>query len=147
MSIRPATAQDISALETLARALPTAAHWTPAQYHELFTFPPRIVWLIEEANAIVAFLVARSSNFDWEIENLAVAEARQRRGLATELLRALIAHATASGATSIFLEVRASNLPAQRFYQAHTFREAGRRPSYYTSPSEDAIVLRRDLSI
>lgn len=145
MPIRPATVQDIPVLETLARALPTAAHWTPAQYHDLFTGSQRIVWLIEEANLVVAFLVARSSSADWEIENLAVAEARQRQGLATELLRALIAHAAASGATSIFLEVRASNLPAQHFYQAHSFREVGRRPNYYSSPREDAIVLRRDL--
>jgi ribosomal-protein-alanine N-acetyltransferase len=134
MSIRDARAQDIPALETLARDLPTAAHWTPAQYHDLFTGTPRIVWLIEEDNIVVAFLVARSSGSDWEIENLAVAEARQRCGLATELLRALIAHAAVSGATSIFLEVRVSNLPAQRFYQAHAFREAGRRPNYYFKP-------------
>ena len=147
MSIRDARAQDTPALETLARDLPTAAHWTPAQYHDLFTGTPRIVWLIEEDNIVVAFLVARSSGSDWEIENLAVAEARQRCGLATELLRALIARAAGSGATSIFLEVRASNLPAQRFYQAHAFCEAGRRPNYYASPGEDAIVLRRDPNV
>ena len=147
MTIRAASVQDIPALEALARALPTASHWTLAQYRDLFTGPPRLVSLIEEENAIVAFLVARSSSSDWEIENLAVAEARQRRGLATELLCALIARAANSGATSIFLEVRASNLPAQCFYRAHAFREAGRRPTYYTSPSEDAIVLRRDLDV
>jgi [ribosomal protein S18]-alanine N-acetyltransferase len=147
MPVRPATVQDAPALEALARTLPTAAHWTPTQYTELFTGPPRIAWLIEERNVIVAFLVARSSNPDWEIENIAVDESHQRRGLATDLLRALVAHAAASGATSIFLEVRASNHPAQRFYQAHAFCEAGRRPSYYAHPTEDAILLRRDVLV
>ena len=147
MSIRPATVQDIPALEILAQTLPTAAHWTPTQYNELFTGPPRIAWLIEEHNVIVAFLVARTSNPDWEIENLAVDKSHHRRGLATDLLRALSAHAAASGATSIFLEVRASNHPARRFYQAQAFREAGRRDNYYTHPTEDAILLRRDLHV
>lgn len=140
MPIRPATVPDLLALEMLAKALPTAAHWSSAQYSDLFTGPARCVLLLEEDGATRGFIVARATNPEWEIENIAIAESHQRRGLATQLVRALINQAKESAAAAIFLEVRASNEPAQSFYKAHAFREVGRRRSYYSNPTEDAIL-------
>jgi ribosomal-protein-alanine N-acetyltransferase len=47
---------------------------------------------------------------------------------------------------AVFLEVRESNLPAQRLYEAIGFREVGRRRRYYQRPVEDAVVLRAAIS-
>jgi ribosomal-protein-alanine N-acetyltransferase len=49
------------------------------------------------------------------------------------------AHQTKS---SVFLEVRESNAPARALYENAGFKQTGRRPSYYTSPLEDAILYR-----
>ena len=51
--------------------------------------------------------------------------------------------ATASG--PFFLEVRASNTPAQALYKAAGFREAGLRKNYYQNPAEDGLIMRADV--
>jgi len=140
MPIRPATARDAPTIEMLANALPTAAHWSSAQYSELFTGPARCVLLLEEDGATRGFIAARATNPEWEIENIAIAEPHQRRGLASQLVRALINQAKESAAAAVILEVRASNEPAQSFYKTHAFREVGRRRNYYSNPTEDAIL-------
>jgi ribosomal-protein-alanine N-acetyltransferase len=43
---------------------------------------------------------------------------------------------------TFFLEVRSSNTAAQALYAGLDFKPAGRRPRYYDSPVEDAIVMR-----
>ena len=42
------------------------------------------------------------------------------------------------------LEVRASNAAAIALYEKLGFRQVGRRPHYYLSPPEDALILRKD---
>jgi len=39
------------------------------------------------------------------------------------------------------LEVRASNLPAQRLYEKYGFRRAGVRRRYYSDNNEDALIM------
>ena len=48
------------------------------------------------------------------------------------------------GANRATLEVRASNEGALRLYERLGFHTAGRRPNYYSSPVEDALILWRD---
>jgi len=43
-----------------------------------------------------------------------------------------------------FLEVRESNLAAQRLYRRLGFEEVGKRPYYYQTPRENAIVMRME---
>ena len=45
------------------------------------------------------------------------------------------------GARRTFLEVRRSNVPAQRLYETLGFKETGVRKNYYSHPEEDALVL------
>jgi [ribosomal protein S18]-alanine N-acetyltransferase len=78
------------------------------------------------------------------INNLAVAPAHRGRGYGTELLRHALAEGRRLGARRATLEVRQSNLAAQRLYARLGFRVAGRRPAYYTHPVEDAFILWRD---
>ena len=49
---------------------------------------------------------------------------------------------TARGATECFLEVRVSNGAAQSLYRQRGFAVVGRRPRYYSLPTEDALVMR-----
>ena len=75
------------------------------------------------------------------INNLAVRPELRRRGLGSQLLEAIIAEARRLGAGTLSLEVRRSNLAAQRLYLRAGFREEAVRKSYYTQPVEDALVL------
>jgi ribosomal-protein-alanine N-acetyltransferase len=77
------------------------------------------------------------------INNLAVRPELRGRGLGTHLLESIVTEARHLGATSLTLEVRRSNVAAQRLYAKAGFDEAGVRKSYYTQPVEDALVLLR----
>jgi len=93
------------------------------------------------AGPIIGFITARVAADEMEILNLAVAPDQRRRGAASALLRAATAWGLANEARRGFLEVRASNLAAIRFYEMAGFTETGRRTNYYASPVEDALQL------
>lgn len=77
------------------------------------------------------------------INSLAVDPDRQRLGLASTLLRAVIRDAVAAGAMTATLEVRRSNRPAIGLYERLGFAVEGVRVGYYEQPSEDALILWR----
>jgi [ribosomal protein S18]-alanine N-acetyltransferase len=79
------------------------------------------------------------------INNLAVRPELRGRGWGSRILQAVIAEAGRLGAGSLELEVRRSNIAAQRLYKKAGFREAGIRKSYYTQPVEDALLLVKPL--
>ena len=79
------------------------------------------------------------------INNLAVRPELRGSGLGTQLLEAIVAEARHLGAASLTLEVRRSNVAAQRLYAKAGFHEAGVRQNYYTQPVEDALVLLRKI--
>lgn len=57
------------------------------------------------------------------------------------LLHTLIQAAVERGARWMTLEVRASNLTAQKLYKKYGFREIGARKGYYSDNREDAIIM------
>ena len=75
------------------------------------------------------------------INTIAVDARLRRQGIATALMRYLVAEAASLGASRTYLEVRRSNLPAQRLYERLGFTVAAVRRNYYTQPEEDALVL------
>lgn len=79
--------------------------------------------------------------------NLCVSPDWQRRGFGKVLLDHALAHARASGAGVMFLEVRPSNQAALALYARRGFTEIGRRPAYYRAGDgrEDAVVMQRTL--
>ncbi len=143
MNIRPATAADITRLIALERHAATAAHWTEADYQRIFAAgaPERLALVLEEEE-IVAFVVARGVGDEWEIENVAVAGTARRRGLGARLLGELLRQLRGRGVSSVFLEVRESNVAARMLYEKWAFVESGRRTGYYRDPAEDAIQYR-----
>jgi [ribosomal protein S18]-alanine N-acetyltransferase len=78
------------------------------------------------------------------INTIAVAEEHRRHGLALALMRHILTVVAAEGVKRATLEVRRSNVPAQRLYERLGFVQAGVRPDYYTQPAEDALILWRD---
>jgi len=135
--IRSAALNDVPAILAIERQSPSAAHWTREEYNKLIG--SGVVLVAQEAGQLCGFVCAQAVAGEWEIENVVVAAEFLRRGIADELVRALIQRAK-SEASAILLEVRESNLPARRLYEKHGFREVGRRRAYYSEPAEDAIL-------
>jgi ribosomal-protein-alanine N-acetyltransferase len=80
------------------------------------------------------------------VNNVAVRPAYRAQGLGTALMRRVLTEARRLGAVRATLEVRASNERARRFYVAMGFSVTATRPRYYTDPSEDALILWRELT-
>lgn len=78
-----------------------------------------------------------------ELGDLAVDPEWRRRGIGQRLLDAVLERARGQGVRELFLEVRSSNVDAQRLYRSNGFADVGRRRNYYSRPREDALVLRR----
>ena len=142
--IRRATASDLGAILHIERQAPGASHWTAVEYERMLS--SQVILVAESGQVIAGFLCAQQAAEDWELENIAVVSALQRRGIASDLLKALLDHVGRSSASTLFLEVRESNAPARRFYESHGFAEIGRRRHYYHSPEEDAVIYRLNLS-
>ena len=146
MLVRPATEADLPAMIALERESPTAAHWTEQQYRQLFSpvpgDPQRLAVVIEEESTVLGFLVAHQIQPEWELENVMVSPAERRRGWGARLLEELVARARTAKSEAIFLEVRESNQSARALYIRAGFKEIGRRKSYYSAPTEDAVLYR-----
>jgi ribosomal-protein-alanine N-acetyltransferase len=78
------------------------------------------------------------------VNTIAVAEEYRRQGLALALMRHILTEVAAEGVKRATLEVRRSNIAAQKLYERLGFVQAGVRPGYYTQPDEDALILWRD---
>ena len=75
---------------------------------------------------------------------IGVRDSYRRLGIGEGLLIATIELAQIVNANVVTLEVRASNEIAQELYEKYGFRVVGRRPRYYSSDGEDAIIMSTD---
>lgn len=78
------------------------------------------------------------------VKDLAVHPEHRRRGIASTLLERALVTLAGEGATSVKLEVREDNDPAQELYREFGFAPMRRRQAYYED-GEDALVLGREL--
>ena len=142
-TIRPFRPSDAEAILGILRYAREAAQWPAASYAELAALPSGIVLVSEASARAIGFVAARRATDEGEILNIAVHPDFRRRGIASGLLQAALEALRASGATSIFLELRASNLPARALYHHHGFVPSGVRKTYYRDPVEDALQMRK----
>lgn len=145
LNLRPMGEGDVEAVVKIQAASAEIAQWTPRDYASL-SATGMMAWVAESEGAIAGFLVARRIGGDLEILNLAVRPEARRRGIGHALIQFAFAWGKQFDAKSTFLEVRASNRVALRFYKQHGFEETGRRPLYYSNPVEDALVLTAPVS-
>ncbi len=78
------------------------------------------------------------------ITTLGVSPKYRGQSIGELLLAGLIEVAFELGASWLTLEVRVSNIIAQKLYEKYTFRQAGLRKKYYTDNNEDAYIMWSD---
>ena len=76
-----------------------------------------------------------------QVTRVAVAEAERGHGLGTRLTAAMVNKAWELGAEAVTLEVRESNLAAQKAYLTCGFASEGIRPNYYEDNHENAVIM------
>lgn len=76
-----------------------------------------------------------------QITRVAVAEEERGQGYGTRLTAALVNKAWDMGAEAMTLEVRESNIAAQKVYLTCGFASEGMRPNYYEDNHENAVIM------
>lgn len=139
--IRPAHSADLPELARLeAECFPDP--WTEEGFRELLAAPGGLALVaVVPTEGVIGYLVARRILDESEILNLAVAPSWRRHGVGRRLLEAALDDLSGHAVRRVFLEVRESNLAAQRLYGGLGFRPIGQRPNYYRSPRETGLVL------
>ena len=104
-------------------------------------------WLMLNSDKIIGHGVASMAAGESHLLNVCVRPDRQGQGFGRIMVEHLLHRARARNATSMFLEVRASNSVACRLYEKLGFNETGRRANYYPAlvGREDAILLAMNL--
>lgn len=139
--IRGMTLEDIPAvvrLDQVSFSLP----WPERSFRfELTENPASRCWVADVDGRVVGMTVTWLFVDEAHIATLATHPDYRRQGIARSLLIYTLESAMREGALSSFLEVRASNLPAQEMYHKFGYVEVGRRKSYYRDNNEDAILM------
>ncbi|MBI5116539.1 ribosomal protein S18-alanine N-acetyltransferase [Candidatus Poribacteria bacterium] len=78
------------------------------------------------------------------ISNIAVHPDHRRKGIGRRLLSHLLEEAVARGALKATLEVRRSNIAAQKLYESFGFKIVTVRKYYYSDENEDALIMWND---
>lgn len=143
IQIIPMTAEhvfSVAALEAICFADPWSQNSVASELNN-----PLSLWLVAvEEGTVVGYVGSQTVMGESDMMNVAIHPDHRRRGIAKELIEALILALQERQSHSLTLEVRSSNDPAIALYANLGFTEAGRRRNYYRNPQEDALILRKE---
>ncbi len=144
--LRPAEEGDLAQVAAIEKAC-FADPWNEDSFRRLLGGEPAIflVAVFPPDERVRGYVIGFSVDEDAEVLNVAVEAGSRGKGLAGQMLDAVLIELATRGVANAYLEVRESNKAALALYQSKGFREIGRRAGYYRRPVEDALVLRRIL--
>ena len=143
MSFRviPMTAAHLPKIAALERVCFPNDPWSGELFRAALECPDTVLLAAEkEDGAVLGYAVLSEVLDEGNLDKIDVDPRCRLKGVADALLSAL----TDFGRNSLsvlYLEVRASNLPAIALYEKHGFVPVGRRKNYYESPREDALLM------
>jgi len=140
LSFRPITLADIAdvmAIERSAYAYP----WSERFFRQEMQVECARSFLAEIDGRIAGYILFWLMPDEVDIHNVAVHRDFRRRGLGRRLLERVVLEARGRGSSRITLEVRKSNLPAQKLYESMGFAVIGLRKGYYSDDGEDAFLM------
>lgn len=140
-----AQVSDIDEILDVERAVYNGATpWNKQAFNsELRRKHDRLYLVVRKNDQLIAFIGSNYSRGinDMHVTNIAVLPEWQRRGIATFLLHVIFDKAKYLHANQVSLEVRASNIKAQKVYQDLGFVSYGVSSGYYFGDHEDAIKM------
>ena len=115
--------------------------WTLASFQNELANSASTYFVAIEGEQIVGYAGYWLILEEAHVTTIGVDPAFQRRGLGELLMLDLIEHAAQHGARWVTLEVRLSNIGAQKMYEKFGFTSLGRRKGYYQDNREDALIM------
>ena len=120
--------------------------WSEKSILETLEQPQAFIVVAERENTIVGYCIVYFVLDEAEIARVAVDSLQRKQGVGQKLLEATCQICREKGIERLLLDVRESNEPARRFYQAYGFEEDGIRKNFYDNPKEHAVLMSMHVS-
>lgn len=144
VEVCPAHPEDLDRV----RRLNDESGLSPWPVEDYVTFRERsdaALTVVRRGEVVVGFALTLRVGAEMELLKLAVSREDRGRGVGRTLLETCVSEGRRRGCVACYLEVRAGNEAAVRFYRRLGFRTTGIRRNYYRDPVEDAILMSREL--
>ena len=119
--------------------------WSEKSVLETVQQKQSVCFAAEKAGHLLGYLLAYHAADEAEIARIAVQKEARRQGAAGKLMQALEHYCEQHKMEKLLLDVRESNEAARSFYTKNGFVEDGIRQGFYVNPSEDAVLMSRQL--
>ena len=119
--------------------------WSEKSVMETVQQKQSVCFAAEKAGHLLGYLLAYHAADEAEIARIAVQKEARRQGAAGKLMQALEHYCEEHKMEKLLLDVRESNEAARSFYTKNGFVEDGIRQGFYVNPSEDAVLMSRQL--
>lgn len=138
---RRMTLEDVDAVYAIEQAT-FSTPWSRQSFVDEMTTNKCARYVVaEEDGQVIAYAGAWLVFEEGHITNIAVKAEARGRGVGSAVTRALMQYAANMGVQYLTLEVRKSNLAAQKMYKSLGFLELGVRKRYYEDNGEDAYLM------
>jgi [ribosomal protein S18]-alanine N-acetyltransferase len=145
LEFRPMTTADLDEVMLIERSS-FRFPWSPGFFRQELQVACARSVLAEIDGKIVGYVLFWLLPGAIDIHNIAVHADYRRRGIARMLLGRVIDEARHRSALKVMLEVRKSNVPAQKLYESMGFLTIGIRKGYYSDDGEDALAMTLNLN-
>ncbi len=98
-------------------------------------------FVYEEAHKVLGYMGLYAVAGEGSVTNVATHPDHRKKGVGRALVENALALGKELGLEYITLEVRESNIGAQKLYEKCGFANVGIRRNFYSSPKENAIIM------
>ena len=137
MIVREMENADIDAVNTLEQRCFTDS-WSEAMISNMFSNSYDKVYVLENEGEVIGYVNTRDIGGDVDLMCICIKPEEQGKGYANLLMDRIMKDPY----STMMLEVRESNERAIALYEKYGFEKYARRKGYYSSPDEDAIIMR-----
>lgn len=128
---------EVLAIEVLSFSPP----WSRRLFLQELAGPGRYYVVVEYQGKVIGYAGLSHLFGEGHVTTLAVAPDFRAKGVGSCLIEFLINKAIGLKLRLLTLEVRESNLAAQRLYKEFGFQVIGKRRNYYSQPREDGFIM------
>ena len=141
-SVRRMKEADLDQVESIESFAYGEVHWTRDNFAaEIKNSVGDYRVLVKNGTEVLGYIGAWIVIDEMHVTTVATAEEHLRKGVAEALLAYSIFNAMQGRVKSITLEVRISNIKAQKLYDKYQFKQQGLRKRYYEDNHEAALIL------
>jgi ribosomal-protein-alanine N-acetyltransferase len=130
----------IMAIENASFVIP----WKKSFFEYDLRRPDGYCYVAKGNDEILGYIDAWHIADELHLANLAVIDSSRHKGIGSQLLLKIVEVARINRCAKIFLEVRLTNIIAQKFYEKFGFHKLYHRKKYYPD-GEDALIYEKEL--